>query len=30
MSTVKYKVKDILGLDVKQIKVYVEGVRVDN
>lgn len=30
MSTVKYKVKEILGLDVQQIKIYVEGVRVDN
>ncbi|MGL4345766.1 MAG: Asp23/Gls24 family envelope stress response protein [Cellulosilyticaceae bacterium] len=30
MSTVKYKVKEILGLEVQQIKIYVEGVRVDN
>lgn len=30
ISTVKYKVKDILGLEVKQVKVFVEGVRVDN
>ena len=30
MSTVKYKVKDTLGLEVKQIRVFVEGVRVDN
>lgn len=30
MSTVKYKVKDMLGLEVKQIRVFVEGVRVDN
>ncbi len=30
VSTVKYKVKDMLGLDVKRIKVFVEGVRVDN
>lgn len=30
MSTVKYKIKDILGLEVRQIRVYVEGVRVDN
>ncbi|MGL4738585.1 MAG: Asp23/Gls24 family envelope stress response protein [Cellulosilyticaceae bacterium] len=30
MSTVKYKVKEILGLEIQQIKIYVEGVRVDN
>ncbi len=30
MSTVKYKVKDMLGFDVRQIRVFVEGVRVDN
>lgn len=30
MSTVKYKVKDIVGLEVESIKIFVEGVRVDN
>ena len=30
ISTVKYKVKDMVGLNVKQIRVFVEGVRVDN
>jgi uncharacterized alkaline shock family protein YloU len=30
MSTVKYKIKDMLGLEVRQIRVYVEGVRVDS
>lgn len=29
MSTVKYKVKDILGIEVETIKIFVEGVRVD-
>jgi uncharacterized alkaline shock family protein YloU len=29
MSTVKYKVKEILGLEVKQLRIFVEGVRVD-
>ncbi|WP_069998167.1 Asp23/Gls24 family envelope stress response protein [Cellulosilyticum sp. I15G10I2] len=29
MSTVKYKVKDILGIDVEHIKIFIEGVRVD-
>ncbi|MGL4363178.1 MAG: Asp23/Gls24 family envelope stress response protein [Cellulosilyticaceae bacterium] len=29
ISTVKYKVKEMLGLEVRQIKVFVEGVRVD-
>ena len=29
MNTVKYKIKDMLGLEVRQIRVYVEGVRVD-
>ena len=30
ISTVKYKVKETLGLEVKQVRVFVEGVRVDN
>ncbi|OON96548.1 MAG: alkaline-shock protein [Epulopiscium sp. Nele67-Bin005] len=30
MSTVRYKLKEVLGLEVRSIKVYVEGVRVDN
>lgn len=29
MSTVKYKVKDALGIEVESIKVFIEGVRVD-
>ncbi len=29
ISTVKYKVKDILGIEVQSIKIFVEGVRVD-
>ena len=29
MSTVKYKVKDILGTEVEHIKIFIEGVRVD-
>lgn len=29
MSTVKYKLKETLGLDVQRIRIYVEGVRVD-
>ncbi len=29
MSTVRYKLKDMLGLKVGVIKVFVEGVRVD-
>lgn len=28
-STVKYKVKDTLGIEVESIKIFVEGVRVD-
>lgn len=30
MSTVRYRVSEILGLDVKHIDVFVEGVRVDH
>ncbi len=29
MSTVKYKVEDMLGVAVDHINVYVEGIRVD-
>lgn len=29
MSTVKYKVKDALGIEVENIKIFIEGVRVD-
>ena len=29
MSTVKYKVKDTLGIEVEHIKIFIEGVRVD-
>ena len=28
MSTVKYKVEDMLGLEVANVDIYVEGVRV--
>ncbi len=28
-STVKYKVKDTLGIQVESIRVFIEGVRVD-
>ena len=30
MSTVKYKLKEILGLEVQKVRIYVEGVRVDH
>ena len=30
ISTVKYKVKEQVGLDVEKINIFVEGVRVDN
>lgn len=30
MSTIKYKLKEILGLEVQKIRIYVEGVRVDH
>lgn len=30
ISTVKYKVEDFVGLEVEQIQIFVEGVRVDN
>lgn len=30
MSTVKYKIKETLGLEVQKIRIYVEGVRVDH
>ena len=30
MSTVKYKVEDMLGLEVANVDIYVEGVRVDS
>lgn len=30
MSTVKYKVEDMLGLAVANVDIYVEGVRVDS
>lgn len=29
ISTVKYKVQTICGIDVEQVNVFVEGVRVD-
>lgn len=29
ISTVKYKVKEQVGLDVEKISIFVEGVRVD-
>ena len=29
MSTVKYKVKDSLGVEVERIRIFIEGVRVD-
>lgn len=29
ISTVKYKVETICGIDVEQVNVFVEGVRVD-
>lgn len=29
MSTVKYKVKDALGIEVESIRIFIEGVRVD-
>lgn len=29
MSTVKYKVKDTLGIEVESIRIFIEGVRVD-
>ncbi|MCD8036080.1 MAG: Asp23/Gls24 family envelope stress response protein [Clostridiales bacterium] len=29
ISTVKYKVETVCGLDVEQVNVFVEGVRVD-
>ncbi len=29
MSTIRYQLKDMLGLQVGVIKIYVEGVRVD-
>lgn len=30
ISTVKYKVEDFVGLEVEQVQIFVEGVRVDN
>ena len=30
ISTVKYKVEEFIGLEVKKINIFVEGVRVDN
>ncbi len=30
ISTIKYKLKDMLDLQVRLIKIYVEGVRVDH
>lgn len=30
ISTVKYKVKEQVGLEVEKINIFVEGVRVDN
>lgn len=30
ISTVKYKVEDMIGLDVGKINIFVEGVRIDN
>ena len=30
ISTVKYKVEDMLGLEVANVDIYVEGVRVDS
>lgn len=30
ISTVKYKVEEFAGLEVENINIFVEGVRVDN
>ena len=30
ISTVKYKIEDMIGLEVGNINIYVEGVRIDN
>ena len=30
INTVKYKVEDTIGLQVEEINIFVEGVRVDN
>lgn len=30
ISTVKYKIEDMIGLEVGKINIYVEGVRIDN
>lgn len=30
ISTVKYKLEDITGLEVTQVNIFVEGVRVDS
>ena len=30
ISTVSYKIKDMLGLAVNEVNVYVEGIRTDN
>ena len=29
ISTVKYKVETVCGINVEQVNVFVEGVRVD-
>ncbi len=29
ISTVKYKVKEQVGLDVEKVNIFIEGVRVD-
>lgn len=30
ISTVKYKVEEFAGLEVENVNIFVEGVRVDN
>lgn len=29
ISTVKYRVEDMIGIDVEKVNIFVEGVRVD-
>lgn len=29
ISTVKYKVEDVTGLDVEDVNIFVDGVRID-
>lgn len=30
INTVKYKIEDTIGLEVGEINIFVEGIRVDN